>query len=70
MYNALCEYKNVEGDCFWIIIHRDNTDIIDTTTAFLHKTQNWLVVPPVAHVWPYSRIEGFFVLFCLVISDR
>ena len=54
MYNALWEYKNMKGQCFLIIIERANTDIIDTTTVILHKTQNWLVAPPAAHLWPYS----------------
>ena len=46
MYSVLCEYKNMEGNCFLIIIHHANTDIIDNTTFILHKTQNWLVSPP------------------------
>ena len=47
MHNALCEYNNTAGNCFAIIIHHDNTDIIDTTTVILQKTQNW---PPAAHL--------------------
>ena len=39
MYNALCEYKNTEGNCFLIMIQHDSTDIIDSTTVILHKAQ-------------------------------
>ena len=53
MHNALCEYKNMEGKII-INIDHNNTDIVDTTTVILHKTQSWLVAPPVAHLWPYS----------------
>ena len=38
MYNALCEYKNMEGNCFLITIQHNNTDIIDTTSIILHKS--------------------------------
>ena len=39
MYNALCEYKNMENNCFLITIQHNNTDIIDITTNILNKTQ-------------------------------
>ena len=39
MHNALCEYKNTEGNCFLIIMQHVITDIIDITTVNPHNTQ-------------------------------
>ena len=41
MHSALCEYRITEGNCFLIIIHHDNTDIIDATTVILYNTDWW-----------------------------